>query len=105
VRLAKMISVMVDVYDRSGLLHEITQLMQDQDINIAHICTLRDVQPGMQKIELQLEMISPRQLVGILHQIEALVNVQRVRRIPDLQGSGRPADESYKPARTSHPFE
>jgi GTP pyrophosphokinase len=105
VRLAKMISVMVDVYDRSGLLYEITQLMQDQDINIAHICTLRDVQPGMQKIELQLEMISPRQLVGILHQIEALVNVQRVRRIPDLLGSGRSPDESYKPARTSHPFE
>lgn len=109
VRQVRMVSLNVDVFDRSGLLHEITDLMQKQEINIAHICTHRDQPRGSQLIELELEVASPRQLVRILHQIEALVNVKRVRRLPDLQPDAAApnpsAAEGFKPARTSHPFE
>lgn len=108
VRQARLVSLNIDVFDRSGLLHEITQLMQQQEINIAHICTHRDLRPGNQTIELELELISPRQLVRILHQIEALVNVKCVRRLPEAPPAEAPPPDSstgYKPARTTHPFE
>ena len=78
-REARLVTLYVDVYDRPGLLHEITQLMHEKDSNIAHICTSRQHRPGELTIEMILEVTSPRHLVRILHQIEALVNVRAVR--------------------------
>ena len=89
----------VDVYDRPGLLHEITQLMHDKDSNIAHICTSRQSRPGELTIEMILEVTGSRQLVRILHQIEALVNVKKVRSAPGLAGDDAepPASAFYRP--------
>ena len=81
-REARLVTLYVDVYDRPGLLHEITQLMHEKDSNIAHICTSRQHRPGELTIEMILEVTSPRHLVRILHQIEALVNVRAVRCVP-----------------------
>lgn len=98
-REARLISLNVEVYDRPGLLHEMTNLMREQDVNIPHICTYGKKGVGEVGIELKLEVISPQQMVRILHQLEALVNVKTVRRIPDQAPDSRAMSNSllYKP--------
>lgn len=81
-RKARLITIQVDVYDRSGLLFDITQLMQDEEINIPFICTVPTPHTGDVRIILSLEVERPRQAVRILHQIRALVNVYRIRCLP-----------------------
>lgn len=81
-RKARLITIQVDVYDRSGLLFDITQLMQEEEINIPFICTVPTPNAGDVRIILSLEVERPRQAVRILHQIRALVNVYRVRCLP-----------------------
>lgn len=77
-RQARLILMYIDVFDRSGLLYEITGLLQKESINIRQIHTQRPY-PGEQRIILELEFTSPRQATRILHQIRALVNVKSVR--------------------------
>lgn len=100
-REARIVPLHVDVYDRPGLLHEMTDLMQEKDINIRHICTFRHDMDGELYIEMELEVTSPRQMVRILHQIEALVNVRAVRCVPEgfdnPYASGRSSSVYYRP--------
>ena len=97
----RIVPLYVDVYDRSGLLHEMTQLMVEKDINIRNICTIPNKKDGELGIAMELEVIGPRQLVRILHQIEALVNVKSVRcmaegtRYPAMMGKN--SSVFYKP--------
>ncbi len=78
-REARLFTVYVDVFDRPGLLYEITQLMNGEGINIPQICTRRGARHDELGIELELELTSPRQLVRVLHRMQALVNVKTVR--------------------------
>ena len=78
IRQARLVTIQIDVHDRPGLLFEITHLMQEQQINIAYIHTPHR-RSGEVQIILTLEVISPRQLVRILHRIYALTNVFAVR--------------------------
>ena len=82
-RQARQLSIEVKVYDRPGLLFEITQLIQDEQINIAYINTPPASRKGEMYIILTLEIVRPRQLVRILHQIYALANVFALRVVPD----------------------
>lgn len=82
-REVRIVPLYVDVYDRPGLLHEMTLLMEEKDINIRNICTFREREDGELGIDMELEVVGPRQLVRILHQIEALVNVKSVRCLPE----------------------
>jgi GTP pyrophosphokinase len=77
-RQARLVTIQIDVYDRPGLLFEITNLIQDQQINIVYIYTPPRRKGEMQLI-LSLEVLSPRQLVRVLHQIQALANVYDLR--------------------------
>jgi GTP pyrophosphokinase len=77
-RQARLIQMYVDVFDRTGLLYEITGLLQEEDINIRQIHT-EHPRPGEQRVILELEFTTPRQATRILHQIRALVNVKSVR--------------------------
>lgn len=81
-RKARILTLQVDVYDRPGLLHDITNLMHDEQINITYIHTPPDTARGEKRINLRLEVVRPRQAVRILHQIQALVNVYAVRCLP-----------------------
>lgn len=81
-REARLVMLNVEVYDRPGLLYDITRLMREKEVNIPHICTYRHKRRGEVGIEMQLEVTSPRQMVRILHQIKALVNVKAVRCVP-----------------------
>ena len=74
-------TVQVDVYDRPGLLFEVSRLMEDEQINIAYIYT-PPRRGGELNIILTLEILRPRQLVRILHQVQALPNVFSLRCLP-----------------------
>ncbi|MFN2135190.1 MAG: RelA/SpoT family protein [Candidatus Promineifilaceae bacterium] len=98
-RKARLITVQVDVYDRSGLLFDITRPLQDEQINIPFIYTPPPNRAGEMRILMSLEVVHPRQVVRVLHQIRTLVNVHDVRCIPGqtitrYQGSANPF---YKP--------
>ena len=97
-RQVRLVTIQVDVYDRPGLLFEITQLMQEQQINIAYIHT-PPRHKGEMHIILTLEVFSPRQLVRVLHQIHALSNVSAVRCLhqgPPPASNGTPTS-LYRP--------
>jgi len=81
-RKARLITIQVDVFDRSGLLFDITRPMQNEQINIPFICTPPTAHAGEVRIVMSLEVERPRQAVRILHQIRALVNVYSVRCLP-----------------------
>jgi GTP pyrophosphokinase len=72
------VTLEVDVYDRSGLLLEIAELLQDENVNIASIVTT-PLDTAKMRVTLDLEIASPRLLVRILHRAHALINVYAVR--------------------------
>ncbi|MEM7330833.1 MAG: RelA/SpoT family protein [Chloroflexota bacterium] len=77
-RQARLVTIRVKVFDRPGLLFEITQLMQNEGMNISYINT-PPAPKGEVHLVFTLEIVLPRQYVRILHQIQALVNVSEVR--------------------------
>ncbi len=81
-RRARLITIQVDVYDRTGLLFDISKLMQEEEINIPFICTAPTPHVGEVRLIFSLEVERARQAVRILHQIRALVNVYNVRCLP-----------------------
>lgn len=92
-RKARQVTVQVDVYDRPGLLFEITQLIRDEQINIAYIHTPEPRRKGDMHIILTLEVVRPRQLVRILHQTKATANVFAVHCLPEVPS----AQKNYVP--------
>jgi GTP pyrophosphokinase len=98
-REARLITIQVDVYDRSGLLFDITRPMQDEHINIPFICTPATPHAGEVRIVMSLEVERARQAVRILHQVRALVNVYSVRCLPPNAASSYvgAATPFYKP--------
>jgi RelA/SpoT family (p)ppGpp synthetase len=75
----RLVTIQIDVYDRSGLLFEIAELLQDEKVNISSIHTSELGKEGAVRVVLEVEIVSPRQLVRILHRAHALVNVFSVR--------------------------
>jgi guanosine-3',5'-bis(diphosphate) 3'-pyrophosphohydrolase len=98
-RQARLVNLFIRVYDRPGLLFEMTQLMKSEKINIAHIHTPPSGKQGEVTINLTLEVFYPRQLVRILHQIHALANVSAVRSFSQAPPGQHelPADSLYRP--------
>jgi GTP pyrophosphokinase len=86
----RIITVEIDVYDRSGLLFEIAELMQEENVNISSVNTMPADDSWKVRLHLDLEINSPRQLVRILHRAHALVNVFSARCLP----------ENWRPAAT-----
>jgi GTP pyrophosphokinase len=82
-RQVRLITLQVDVYDRAGLLREITDLISDEKINITYIHTPPHDTQGQIRIVLSLEIDRPRQLIRILHQIQALANVISAQILPN----------------------
>lgn len=69
----RLFTVKVEVYDRPGLLFEITNLIQSEQINLPTVHAETD--DGQAVVLLDMEVVRPRQLVRVLHRIQALVNV------------------------------
>lgn len=95
----RQIKLQVKVYDRPGLLFEITQLINDEGMNIAYIHTPDPGAPNEVHIHLAIEVGQPRQLVRILHQIRALANVFLVEIVDSFKvpKPPTPADSFYRP--------
>lgn len=98
-REVRQVRLQVKVYDRPGLLFEITQLMKDEDINIIYIHTPDPGAPNEVHINLTVEVLRPRQLVRILHQIRALANVFFIEIVDSFEDAEPllPADSFYRP--------
>jgi RelA/SpoT family (p)ppGpp synthetase len=77
------VTLLIDVYDRSGLLFEIAELLKHEEINITSINSSSDSDQRTSRVVLGLELFSPRQLVRILHRTHALVNVFQVSCVLD----------------------
>lgn len=97
-RRARLMTIRVKVFDRPGLLYEITQLMQSEGMNISYINT-PPASKGEMIIVVTLEIIHPRQFVRILHQVQALVNVSEVRTLDGFVTPEQqiPASSLYRP--------
>lgn len=97
-RQARPMTIHVSVYDRPGLLFEITELMQEQEVNISFINT-PPAHPGYVDLIITLEIHTPDQFVSILHQIKALLNVSKVVTVNEHFSSGEqlPANSLYRP--------
>jgi GTP pyrophosphokinase len=76
----RLFTVRIGGYDRSGLLFEITELIQSEGINMPAVQA--ETGGGTAELILQMEVATPRQLVRVLHRILALVNVYSVSCIP-----------------------
>ena len=98
-REVRQVKLQVKVYDRPGLLFEITRLMNDEDINITYIHTPEPGAPNEVHIHLAVEVLRPRQLVRVLHQIRALANVFFVEMVDSFEEPEPllPADSFYRP--------
>ncbi|HSH01378.1 MAG TPA: RelA/SpoT family protein [Anaerolineae bacterium] len=70
---ARILKFQIDVYDRSSLVFEITQLLHNESINIHSIRTL--ITDTHKSLVIELELINPRQTIRIIHRIHALNNV------------------------------
>ncbi|MDX1663840.1 MAG: HD domain-containing protein [Candidatus Promineifilaceae bacterium] len=69
----RLFTLRIDVYDRSGLLKDIAELIHNEDINIPAVHA--ESEDGQAEVLLDLEVVSPRQFVRLLHRTLALVNV------------------------------
>jgi GTP pyrophosphokinase len=72
----RIVTIELDAHDRVGLLHEITELMLAERINIVHFGMPREGR--LKHLVFDLAVSSPRLLVRILHQVFALTNVASV---------------------------
>lgn len=80
--MVKEVPVRVEVYDRPGLIFEITELIRQDNINLTEVHA--QTTAGQAGIQVVLEIKTPRQLVAILHQMIAMVNVRGVRCVQKL---------------------
>jgi GTP pyrophosphokinase len=78
---ARVVTINVDVHDRVGILHDITNLLMQEEINITYLAVPR--QDRTKQMIFELEILSPRDLVRVLHRIMALVNVYSVQCLPE----------------------
>ena len=70
------ITLHINVHDRNDLLHDITRMMHEEQVNLTSVCA--SAKHHQASIMLTVAARSPRQIVSILHRIQALVNVINV---------------------------
>lgn len=92
----RLVTVCVEVYDRAGLLYEIADLLAGEHINMPAVHA--ESQNGEAIVYMDIEVASPRQLVRVLHRIQALVNVYSVTCLPHSAKAAAGLD-SRTPAR------
>lgn len=76
----RLFTLRVEVFDRPGLLFEITNLIQGEQINLPLVHSETD--DGQAVVLLEMEVTSPRQFVRVLHRIQTLVNVFSIVCLP-----------------------
>ena len=74
------VDILVEAYDRSGLLRDITALLSNEKINLSSANTATDEQDGIARMLLTLEISDIGQLSRVLTKISQLPNVITARR-------------------------
>lgn len=74
------VTVAVDAYDRSGLLHEITGVFLDEKTNVVEMISRSDKKSNRVNISMIMEVTSLNELLRTLEKIEQLPNVISARR-------------------------
>jgi (p)ppGpp synthase/HD superfamily hydrolase len=90
-------TIQVDVYDRSGLVFELSELLNSDAINISTINTPPGNGTGQLYVVMTIEVDSPSQLVRILHRAQTLVNVYQVQCLPSHGNGLATASFQYLP--------
>jgi GTP pyrophosphokinase len=72
--------ILVQAYDRPGLLRDITAILANEKINLNSVNTATDKQDGMARMNLSVEISDIGQLSRVLTQIGQLPNVVEARR-------------------------
>jgi len=74
------VTVAVDAYDRSGLLHEITGVFLDEKTNVVEMISRSDKKSNRVNMSMIMEVTSLNELLRTLEKIEQLPNVISARR-------------------------
>ncbi len=77
---AYQVDILVEAYDRSGLLRDITSLLSNEKINLSGANTATDENDGIARMQLTLEIRDISQLSRVLTKISQLSNVITARR-------------------------
>ena len=75
-----LVEVVVEAYERSGLLRDITAVLANEKINLNGVNTATDKQDGIARMSLTLEIADITQLSRVLTRIGQLPNVVEARR-------------------------
>jgi GTP pyrophosphokinase len=75
-----LVDILVEAYDRSGLLRDITALLANEKLNLTSVNTLTDERDGIARMQLTLEIGDIGQLSRVLYRIAQLPNVISARR-------------------------
>jgi GTP pyrophosphokinase len=74
------VDILVEAYDRSGLLRDITALLANEKLNLTSVNTVTDERDDIARMQLTLEIADIRQLSRVLSRIGQLPNVIMARR-------------------------
>jgi GTP pyrophosphokinase len=74
------VEIAIEAYDRSGLLRDITSLLDTEKVNVSALQTLSDKKNNTVAMEMTLEVRGYTELSRILARIAQLPNVSSVRR-------------------------
>jgi GTP pyrophosphokinase len=74
------VDIIVEAYDRSGLLRDITALLANEKVNLVGANTRTDASDGIARMNLTLEITDIGQLSRVLTRIGQLQNVIGARR-------------------------
>jgi GTP pyrophosphokinase len=77
---AYLVDILVEAYDRSGLLRDITALLANEKLNVNSVNTVTDEHDGIARMQLTLEIGDIRHLSRVLARIGQLPNVITARR-------------------------
>ncbi|PKO21280.1 MAG: (p)ppGpp synthetase [Chloroflexi bacterium HGW-Chloroflexi-1] len=77
---ASRVKIRVQAYDRSGLLRDITEILQDEKINLLDASAVTARQDNLALITATLEVRDAEQVSRVLSRIDRLPNVVEVRR-------------------------
>ncbi|OZG70611.1 GTP diphosphokinase [Hahella sp. CCB-MM4] len=74
------VDILIDAYDRSGLLRDITILLANERVNVTTVNTQSDKKQNTARLQLTIEVASLESLARVLDRIRRLSNVIDVRR-------------------------
>jgi GTP pyrophosphokinase len=74
------VNVLVNAYDRSGLMFDVTAVLVTEQLNMTSIHTEMDIKNNVVSLMLTVEVRSLDELLGLLERIEQIPNVIEARR-------------------------